>query len=60
MLTAVDGDINGGGGVDQFRIKIWNKATDEVIYEDKIGVGDDQYSGTDLGGDHIVVHKAQK
>ena len=27
MLTAIDGQINGGGGVDKFRIKIWDKAT---------------------------------
>ncbi len=27
MLTAIDGAVNGGGGVDKFRIKIWNLAT---------------------------------
>ena len=25
MLTAVDGQVNGGGGMDKFRIKIWDK-----------------------------------
>ena len=25
MLTAIDGQLNGGGGVDKFRIKIWDK-----------------------------------
>jgi hypothetical protein len=28
MLTAVDGQINGGGNTDKFRIKIWEKASD--------------------------------
>ncbi len=25
MLTAIDGQVNGGGGTDKFRIKIWDK-----------------------------------
>lgn len=33
MLTAIDGQINGGGGVDKFRIKIWDTTTDAVIYD---------------------------
>jgi len=24
MLTAIDGDVTGGGGADRFRIKIWD------------------------------------
>ena len=27
MLTAIDGQINGGGGVDKFRIRIWGRMT---------------------------------
>src|SRR5262249_58502429 len=27
MLTAIDGDVSGGGGVGKFRIRIWNKDT---------------------------------
>jgi len=33
MLTARDGQVNGGGGVDRFRIKIWDKdANDAFVY----------------------------
>jgi DNA-binding beta-propeller fold protein YncE len=60
MLTAVDGDIPGGGETDKFRIKIWDATdtTEEVIiYDNKIGTDDDSYEATELGGGSIVVHK---
>ena len=41
MLTATDGQIN-GGGVDKFRIKIWDKNNgDAVVYDNQMGQGDD-------------------
>lgn len=40
MLTAVDGQIDGGGGVDKFRIKIWDKATESVIYDNQTGASE--------------------
>src|SRR5207237_1389380 len=40
LLTAIDGDINGGGGQDRFRIKIWyydsNLQQDVVVYDNQI------------------------
>lgn len=59
MLTATDGQINGGGGVDKFRIKIWDKDNgDVVIYDNQMGADDDDMSaGTELGGGSIVIHK---
>jgi Tol biopolymer transport system component/PKD repeat protein len=40
MLTAIDGDINGGGGADKFRIKIWSINEDgsdgDVIYDNQV------------------------
>ena len=57
MLTAVDGDAKDPAGPDTFRIKIWDKAdNDAVVYDNKIGDGDDSYTGTELGGGNIVVH----
>ncbi len=54
MLTAVD---NGNIG-DTFRIKIWDKdAGDAVVYDNKLGSGDDDYDGTAIGGGSIKVHK---
>ncbi|MEZ4868660.1 MAG: choice-of-anchor Q domain-containing protein [Caldilineaceae bacterium] len=58
MLTATDGQVNGGGGIDKFRIKIWDKNNgDVVVYDNQMGQGDDSNAGTALGGGSIVIHK---
>jgi len=46
MLTGVDG---GNNGDDAFRIKIWDKSTGEMIY--------DNNDDTILGGGEIVIHR---
>lgn len=56
MLTAIDGQINGGGGVDKFRIKIWDVMTDTIVYDNKLGYGDTGNDATELGGGSIVIH----
>lgn len=40
MLTGIDGTRPGGGGVDKFRIKIWDKTDGVVIYDNQRGDGD--------------------
>ena len=55
MLTAVDGQINGGGGTDKFRIKIWNG--DGVVHDNKVGEDDTSDAATEIGGGSIVIHK---
>ena len=57
MLTAIDGQVNGGGGVDKFRIKIWDKATSDVIYDNQMGAGDTADPTTAIAGGSIVIHK---
>jgi PKD repeat protein len=57
MLTAIDGVGPGGGGADRFRIKIWNKATGAVVYDNQLGAADDSNPTTALGGGSIIVHK---
>jgi uncharacterized repeat protein (TIGR01451 family) len=58
LLTAIDGQINGGGGVDKFRIKIWDKNNNDVIvYDNKLGSSDNSNDSTELGGGSIVIHK---
>lgn len=47
MLTAIDGETK--DNPDKFRIKIWDKSTDDVIY--------DNVSETELGGGNIIIHK---
>jgi hypothetical protein len=43
--------------VDLFRIKIWDKGTGEIVYDNKMGESDDGYAGTEIGGGNIKVHK---
>jgi hypothetical protein len=50
MLTAIDGNLN-EENIDKFRIKIWDKDNDEIIYDNA-----DDESGTELGGGQIVIH----
>jgi len=57
MLSAIDGQISGGGGVDKFRIKIWDKDTDAVIYDNQSDGNDDADLTTEIGGGQIVIHK---
>ena len=60
LLTAIDGQISGGGGVDKFRIKIWDKNNeDKIVYDNQVS-GDTSDAGTPntvLGGGSIVIHK---
>ena len=57
MLTAIDGQISGGGGVDKFRIKIWDLGTGSIVYDNQVGDADDAGLSTALGGGSIVIHK---
>jgi hypothetical protein len=57
ILTAIDGQINGGGGTDKFRIKIWDKNNgDTIIYDNMLGALDGDNPTTVLGGGSIVIH----
>ncbi|HET7456053.1 MAG TPA: MBG domain-containing protein [Gemmatimonadaceae bacterium] len=57
LLTATDGDVNGGGGSDKFRMKVWNKSTGAIIYDNQTGSSDTADPTTLLGGGSIVIHK---
>jgi hypothetical protein len=56
MLTAVDGAVNGGGGTDKFRLKVWNTASNAVVYDNQAGSDDLSTPTTVLGGGSIVIH----
>lgn len=62
ILSAIDGQVNGGGNVDKFRIKIWDRNNrDVIIYDNNLGdTGDDALAETILVGGSIVVHEAKK
>ena len=57
ILTAYDGDVGGGGGVDKFRMKITKNGV--VVYDNKMGFSDDidLAAPMAIGGGSIVIHK---
>lgn len=57
MLTAIDGQINGGGGVDKFRMRIWDKVDGGLIYDNQLNAPDNADPTTALQGGSIVVHR---
>lgn len=54
MLTCIDGDKPGGGGVDKFRIRIWSDSG--LIYDNQLNAPDSDDPSTALGGGSIVIH----
>ena len=57
LLSAIDGQVSGGGGTDKFRIKIWDKNnSDAVVYDNQIDAADDAAPTTAIGGGSIVIH----
>jgi hypothetical protein len=58
LLTAIDGQINGGGGVDKFRIKIWDKNNrDAIAYDNQLNAPESADPTTLLGAGSIVIQK---
>lgn len=57
MLTAIDGQLSGGGDIDKFRIKIWNRAGGGIVYDNQVGASETADPVTALGGGSIVIHK---
>lgn len=56
MISAVDGQKS-GDGKDKFRIKIWNRTTNEVVYDNQLGAVVDANLTTALESGSIVIHK---
>jgi hypothetical protein len=58
LLTATDGQLQGGGGVDKFRIKIWDVSTGQVVYDNVLGASDDIDNANPqaIAGGSIVIH----
>ncbi len=40
IMTVIDGNVAGGGGVDKIRMKIFNKNTGAIIYDNQPGASD--------------------
>jgi hypothetical protein len=62
VLTAYDGQVNGGGGIDKFRMKITRINDNAVIYDNRRGVSDDMdiADPTAISGGSIVIHNPAK
>ncbi len=56
LLTANDGQVTGGGGLDRFRIKIWDKVTGTVVYDNQLGASEDAAASDAIEGGSIVIH----
>lgn len=56
LVSAVDGAKSGGGGVDKFRIKIWEAGTGTVVFDNQIGAADDATATTAITKGSIVIH----
>jgi hypothetical protein len=57
LLTAIDGDLVGGGGSDKFRIKIWDKSSGLVVYDNQIGAADSADPTTVIASGSISIKK---
>ena len=55
MLTAIDGAINGGGGIDKFRIKITD-SNNGLVYDNLLNAPDSVDPTAVLGGGNIIIH----
>jgi len=57
FVTALDGKQPGGGGVDKFRIQIWDKSRgNAIVYDTQPGAAQTAAPTTVLGGGSIAIH----
>jgi len=56
LITAIDGAL-AGGGTDRFRLKLWDIATGDVVYDNQMGQVEDSEAATAIGAGSIVIHK---
>jgi len=58
ILTVFDGQATGGGSVDKFRIKIWNRSTGAIVFDTQMGASDAADPTTPVGdGSSIIIQK---
>lgn len=59
LVTVTDGALSGGGGVDKFRIKVWELASGTIVYDNAAGASDDIDAANPqaISGGSIVIHK---
>ena len=55
LVTVIDGKIS--GVEDLIRIKIWDLATGDIVYDSQPGYPNTAHPTTKIGGGSIVIHK---
>jgi hypothetical protein len=59
MLTGTDGQVKGKELVDTFRIKIWDRTEDDILYDNKMGEAHTADATDAIEGGNVVVHAKQ-
>jgi predicted metal-dependent enzyme (double-stranded beta helix superfamily) len=59
MVTAVDAKLTESTDVDLFRIKIWDRVTGDIVYDNLLDADDDADPTTEINSGNIVIHKAK-
>lgn len=57
LLTVTDDQVSGGGNIDKFRIKIWDRRSGAVVYDNQLNSDETAEPITAIGGGSIVIHK---
>ncbi|MCB0035365.1 MAG: tandem-95 repeat protein, partial [Anaerolineales bacterium] len=60
IVTVVDASQTPSINTDRFRIKIWDRTTGEVVYDNQMGVSDTAEPTTAIGGGNITIHGGKK
>lgn len=61
LVSAIDGQVNGGGGLDKFRMKIWDKNNgNSIVYDNNLGLDENGLPTIALAGGSIVIHNPNK
>jgi hypothetical protein len=58
-LIAVDGKLRGEGEADKFRIKIWDKTTGKITYDNGVGGPEEILPTTSISGGKITIKMSQ-
>lgn len=61
LVTITDGAVRGGGGTDQFRIKIWDVASGAIVFDNVLGGSDDLSAPAlqAISSGSIVIHASK-
>ncbi|WP_461490662.1 HYR domain-containing protein [Pontibacter sp. HJ8] len=57
MVSVVDGNLKGQAEADRFRIKIWDRRSGAIVYDNQLGAVDNADATTSIGGGSIVIHE---